>query len=143
MSRPRLARRRRSAGFTLLEILVAFVLLGLVGTSLLELFQGGMRTVGLSAEYSHAALLARSKLAELQAYKTLEQGESSGEFDTAYRWHLRVFPYEPLEGDPLPPTPGIEPLLVELTVSWGDDSRPRDYRLTTLALSSIVEGRSR
>ena len=137
MSRDRLSSCRRGGGFTLLEILVAFVLLGVVGASLLEMFQGGMRTVGLSAEYSHAALLARSKLAELQAQSTLPQGEYDGGFDETYRWRLLVTPYLPVEDEPLPPVPGVEPLLVELTVAWGEGRQRRDYRVTTLALSDV------
>lgn len=134
--------RHRSAGFTLLEILVAFVLLGLVGGSLLELFQGGMRTIALSDEYSRAALLARSKLAELQAQATLDEGEINGDFDADYRWQLTVRPYEGSELDPLPEVKGVAPMFVELDIIWGEGRDQRDFRLTTLGLSDTSKDRN-
>ena len=92
-------RRRRQKGFTLIEILVAFVVLAVVGGALLELFQGGLRNIGLSGEYSHASLLARSKLSELRSRSQLPMGESSGTFDDTYEWQMTVEPYVDENGE--------------------------------------------
>ena len=89
-------------GFTLLEILVAFIVLSVVGGALLQLFHGGLRNIALSTEYSHAALLAKSKMAELDARTVVEPGDSEGSFDDTYRWRLTTEPHVDEDGSVLP-----------------------------------------
>jgi len=122
---------KQARGFTLLEILVAFVMLALVGGALLQLFQGGLRNIGSSADISHAALLARSKLAELQAIKTLSAGSQSGQFSDGYRWKLDLSPYTQEDGINLPES-NLHALSATLDIEWEQDRR---YRINTLLLS--------
>src|ERR1700690_801183 len=61
--RPRLT--TRAAGFSLLEVLAAFVILALVGTALFRVFSGALGNVAASDEYSRATLYAESRLAGL------------------------------------------------------------------------------
>jgi general secretion pathway protein I len=128
--------RRISAGFTLLEILVAFIVLAIVGGSLLQLFQGGMRNVAHATDYSHAALLARSKLSELEAYPEVAPGEQTGDFDERYRWRLRVEPYRDPGGAPTSAS-GVELMAAELSVSWGEDREQRSLTVETLLFSAV------
>ena len=51
-----------AAGFSLLEVLVAFVILALVGTALFQLFGGALNNASAADEYSRAALFAESRL---------------------------------------------------------------------------------
>ena len=53
-----------AAGFTLLEVVVAFAIMALSMAVLLNLFATGVRATRLSADYSEAVTLAESKLAE-------------------------------------------------------------------------------
>ena len=127
-------RRRRSRGFTLVEILVALAVLGVVGGALLQLFHGSLRNVALSADYSRAALLARSKLAELEAREVFVGGEEQGRFDDHYYWYLRTADYA--ESAEAPPTPGpLAPVAVSLSVGWHDGEAERWYTVQTLLLA--------
>jgi general secretion pathway protein I len=129
----------RARGFTLLEILVAFVVIGVLGGAMLQLFQGSLRNVALSAEYTEAALLARSKLAEFEARGTLRAGVEEGEAGQGYRWRAELVPYFPerdvesaQEAQPESP---LEALRLTLTMSWGDDAETRDYVVETVLLT--------
>lgn len=121
----------RQQGFTLVEILVAFMVLALVGGALLQLFQGGMRNLDSSRHYTEAALLARSKLTELSVAPHLAAGEQSGRFDDTYRWTLTLTPYQETIDRPIPET-HLLPLKADLTISWQPDG---EYRVSTLLLS--------
>ena len=124
---------RRAAGFTLLEILVALTLFAVVGGALLALFQSGLRATRLSDEHAHAALLARSKLTELQAYSILEPGTYDGRFDDHYRWHIELSEMPELVEDS---RSGLRPLRVNLEVLWGEDRQQRVVALDSLLLSA-------
>jgi prepilin-type N-terminal cleavage/methylation domain-containing protein len=50
-------------GFSLLEVLVAFVILSLVATALFRLFSGALQNVSAADEYTRAVLVAESVLA--------------------------------------------------------------------------------
>jgi len=121
----------RQQGFTLVEILVAFMVLVLVGGALLQLFQGGMRNLDSSRHYTQAALLARSKLTELSVAPHLAAGEQSGRFDDTYRWTLTLTPYQETIDPPIPET-HLLPLKADLTINWQPDG---EYRVSTLLLS--------
>lgn len=118
----------RQDGFTLLEILVAFVVLALVGGALLQLFQGGLRNVDVSTHISHAALLARAKLNELSASDNLQPGQSEGRFADGYRWQLQLEPYAGSPGD-VPPDATLQALSATLDIFWEPDGVYRAHTL--------------
>jgi general secretion pathway protein I len=129
----------RERGFTLLEILVAFVVIGVLGGAMLQLFQGSLRNVALSAEYTEAALLARSRLAEFEARGVLEAAVEEGEAGQGYRWRAEIVPYFSEQGAEPVQEPAPEALLeafrLTLTMSWGDDPDARDYVVETVLLN--------
>jgi general secretion pathway protein I len=130
------ATRRR--GFTLLEILAAFIVLAVAGGALLQLYQGSLQNVALAAEYSEAALLARSKLAELEARAEVVPGEEQGEFDERYRWQLTLTPYLEADGS-APPEARLQAMHLDLAVSWGEGGDERRYGVETLLLTEATE----
>ena len=83
-------RKRRSGGFTLLEILVAFTILAIVLTALIQAFSQGLRTSVVAEEHATAVLLARSKLAEVGSSIPLEESEQSGDFEDGLGWRLTI-----------------------------------------------------
>jgi general secretion pathway protein I len=119
---------RRQAGFTLLEILVAFVMLALVGGALLQLFQGGLQNLAAGDSYGRAALLAESTLSQLRAESTLATGQRSGELEPGYRYELQLTPYQE-EGEVQP-----DLLQADLTILWGTADNDRHYSVRTLLL---------
>lgn len=126
--------RRRARGFTLVEILVALVVLGVVGGALLALFQGGLRNVALSADYTRAALVARSMLAQLEARDRFVAAQEQGRFDERFWWRLQAADYVAPDGSPFPKA-AVRPVLVALSVLWSDGATERNYTVTTLLLS--------
>ena len=126
----------KSRGFTLIEVLVALTLFALVGGSLLALVQTGLRTTALGNEYTHAALLARSKLTELQVYAGLTPGVYEGEFDDRYRWQL-TFTERQEEAEQT--TLEQFPMDVRVSVLWGQGSEQKSVDIDTVLLSGSPE----
>jgi general secretion pathway protein I len=89
-----LGNKRGQGGFTLLEIVVAFVIFGLIFATVLKILSGSLRNTQRSAEYTQAALWAQSRLDAVGIDPPLESGSYDGEFDQDYRWELDVSPYE-------------------------------------------------
>ena len=130
--------KRASAGFSLLEILVAFVILALTLSVMMRIFSGGLRNAGFADDYSRAVLLAESKLAELGVQPA--EGETDGEFGEKYRWRSSIRPWT---GDADTPGMGAQPLPVrlmeiEVRVAWGEQggNGSREVALSTLQLAS-------
>jgi general secretion pathway protein I len=122
-------------GFTLVELLVALTLFAVVGGTLLQLFQEGLRTARLAAARTHAVFLARSKLVELQAYDHLRPGTLSGSFDDAYSWQAVLTGDEPGDAGQ---RSRLRPLDLSLTVNWGDAGTRRSITLHSLLLTRQV-----
>lgn len=143
MTSPRTHRTRR--GFSLLEVLVAFVILSLILGVSMRIFSGGLRNARNVDEYQQAMLLAQSRLATVGIETPLKSGESFGEYESGHRWFVRIRPYwEPqmqISGQttqtaqPVPLMP-VSLLLVEVEVQWGDAEKPRLATLATLRLAS-------
>jgi general secretion pathway protein I len=88
-------------GFSLLEVLVAFVILALVGTALFRLFSGALANAAASGDYSRAVLVAESALAEAGGVQPLRAETQSGRTDDgAIEWTTRVVAYTPPQGNP-------------------------------------------
>lgn len=118
-------------GFTLLEILVAFTILALVGSALLQLFQSGLKNLALTEEYTYATLLARSKLNELETSDNPFQIDINNEPDNKYQVEVKIEPYE---DEALAPDPPLQPFLAKLTIQWGAESHPHRYMVSSLLL---------
>ncbi len=94
-------RWRRARGFSLLEVLVAFAILALVGTALFRLFSGGLGNAAAADDYSRAVLVAESVLAEAASAQPLREGTAQGTADDGrIEWTAQVAPYSP---------PGVNP----------------------------------
>lgn len=135
---------KRLRGFSLLEVLVAFMFLALVGTALYRVFSSALQNVAAAEEYTRALLIAESRLAALGFEKGLAAGSESGEVEgDKYRWTVAIRPYAPPEGaagagpsaGPLPVL-GAKLVEAEITVSWpGPRDSSRQFVLNTLRLA--------
>ena len=131
-------RAERQSGFSLLEVLVAFVLLSTVVTVLLQVFAGGLRNLKVADEYAMAVVLAESRIAEVGRVVPLEPGDTEVEWKD-FRWQTSIREFELPES----PTQGIAaPALfsVSVTVSWGEGRSARSFRLDTLRAGLAAEG---
>ena len=140
MPRVRVAFPSRQSGFTLLEVLVAFVLAAIGIVALLQAFAGGLRNLGKMDEYVQAALVAESRLAEVGILYPVAPGEMEGlEEGRKYRWHVTITPFEDPEGLAVPQDAAQEgaPLyLVEVDVSWPGRRKPGHFVLRSLRVGS-------
>ena len=91
----------RAAGFSLLEVLAAFVILALFATSLFGLFSGALGNASAADDWSRALLFAQSRLAQAASAQPLAEATDSGsEDDGRIRWESRVAAWDPPEVDP-------------------------------------------
>ncbi len=124
--------RAASQGFSLLEILVAFVMMGLVVGTLLQLFGSSMRNVALSDEYSFAVQVAESRLQSIGSEIKVEQGiERGSEEGTPYHWVVEMEPVE-LHEDQDDFSLSVQPYRVSVIVTWDSDGRKRQFALSSL-----------
>jgi general secretion pathway protein I len=125
-------------GFSLLEVLVAFVIMSLALGVLLKVFSTGLRGAALSDEYGRAAILAESKLASLGVESELVEGTAEGEFDERYRWRTSIVEVvlDEHTDNVSPPGGGsIQPLQLTVEVYWESGARRRSVELSTLRLT--------
>jgi general secretion pathway protein I len=139
--RPSAPAGSRQAGFTILEVLAAFVVFAVTLAALLQVFSGGLRDAQLADEYARAVMMAQSRLAAYGAAERLEETSSSGregEFD----WTVTAVAYDERQEDPQADRSRdfnlrVRLLRVESRVSWpAADGRVREVRLATLALGA-------
>ena len=123
------AGRRAPRGFTLLEVLVALLIFGLVFGVLAQIFQTGLRQSATAEDVVTATLLARSRLARIGVDLPLAVGETEEEVDDGFhvRTMIRAAELEETEVE-------LVPLIVEVIVAWGSIGRERQVALTTLRL---------
>lgn len=134
----------RQRGFSLLEMLVAFALLAMIGTALYRVFSGALQNAAAAEDYTRAVLIAESRIAALGSGKVVELGTDAGEVEgEKFRWTADVHAFVPAEA-PAPADSSAAPpastgaRLVEavVTVSWpGPREVPRQVVLTTLRLA--------
>ncbi|MFQ5466683.1 MAG: prepilin-type N-terminal cleavage/methylation domain-containing protein [Kiloniellaceae bacterium] len=108
-------RRRRTGGFTLLEVVVAFTILAVAMVGLMRAFSTGLRGLDAAQVSTAAVMHARSKLEEVGIAIPIEGGEQSGEFDDGYEWRVSMVPLEdPRTSDLAAP---VLPYRVQVTVT--------------------------
>jgi len=93
--------RRSHAGFSLLEVLVAFIIVALVVTALFRLFGGALGNASAADEYTRALLVAQSRLALAASAQPLREGTDAGtDADGGIDWRTSVSPYVAPDADP-------------------------------------------
>lgn len=98
-SRP-LRRRPRARGFSLIEVLAAFVILALVVTTLFSLFSGALGNAAAAEDWSRAVLVAESRLALAANTVPLVEATERGSDDAGrVSWESRVTLWDPPEVD--------------------------------------------
>ena len=126
---------KRGAGFTLVEVVVAFLLLSMVLATGFELFTAGMRRAIDLEERSKALAVAQSQMAVAGTEVPLKEGTASGQTDDGkYRWTLAIARSEEGAADPNQPIQSAYGLYrVEVVVSWrGADERDHSFSRATL-----------
>jgi general secretion pathway protein I len=127
---------RSQSGFTLLEVVVAFVVLSLVLTVVFEVFSTWLSRTASLSERSQALAIAQSRLAGVGFEDAVKEGEAGGESeDRRFRWRLRVERYgERTEaGAPVQSTYSL--YRAESSVAWrGADGKEHALAIANLHL---------
>ena len=120
-------------GFTLLEVLVATLIMAIAVAGLMSAISTSLRNGARLTDHDRAALLGRQKMDELLIASGLEKGvpfegtwgpEVTGGLDMG--WRARVTPFELPRGGSLG-KPFLE--RVELEIWWMNGSRRRSFTL--------------
>lgn len=126
----------KAGGFTLLEVLLAFVVFALSFAIVLEIVAGSVRSANRARGDSEAALLAQSLMDMVGMDIPLEDTLISGEAPGGYAWELSISPYQPLDaGDRIPELAEVAGTVlywVDLDLQWGGERRPRQAHFSTV-----------
>lgn len=134
----------RSRGFTLLELLLAFLVFALSFATVLEILTGSMRNTVRAREYTEAALTAQSVMDQVGLEIPLQAGYGASGQSGDYRWEIQLFDYVETGENPysveLAELTGIELLQVDLLVGWGEPPREQSRHFSTI--KAVLAGRS-
>jgi general secretion pathway protein I len=84
--------RRSEAGFTLIEVIVAFAIVTTVLAALYQAIAGAWRGFARSQVREETLALARAQLEVIGVEEPLQAGERSGTYATGTAWQLVVEP---------------------------------------------------
>jgi general secretion pathway protein I len=131
---------RTDRGFSVLEVLVAFIIVALVVTALFQLFGGALRNASGATDWTRALLVAQSRL-ELEAstQPLREVSDAGTEADGHISWRAAVTPYVPPnpDADLEQASESMPTRLYRISVDVtfpGEDGKPRSLSLSTLRI---------
>lgn len=131
-------------GFTLLEVLVATLVMGIAISGILSGLAGATRNASRLTDYDRATLLARQKMDQLLVDRTAPRNQDlSGEFDPALTgkertgWRARIAPFEAPPGGG-PGVVGID--RVELEIWWMDGATRHSFSLEGFRRNRLQAG---
>ncbi len=139
-------------GFTLIEVIVSLVIMGISIVTILQLFSGGLRSIKVSDDYLRAAILAQNKMNELESKFNIFKDNQKGVFeqDDNYHWALSVENYdlaglhpqfENLKDENTEKSIFVDK--VKLKVFWNSEHGQREMELVTLKSSTTANQSSK
>jgi general secretion pathway protein I len=137
-------KNRTSRGFTLLEVMLAFVILASAMGLLIAMLSKGLGQVQQAQGETEATMYAQSLLDQIGMLEPIAPGRREGDFDHGrYHYQLEITETE----DPAPPPPpatgngpapsaivegGAKLYRIALAVHWGDNRPAQQLKFVTL-----------
>jgi len=122
-----------SAGFTLLEVVVAMTIVGIGVVTLLEIFSMGLRLGSRSSAATEAMTYGRQAMDEILLRRKIEEGAQQGSLNERTRWKLGIEPVrEPSDTLSLSSAWELKEITLEMRVT--DAGRDRTVELRTYRL---------
>lgn len=120
------ARRPRtaSAGFTLLEVVVALAIFAVGILAVIDLFSGSLRLSEGARDVSAAQVYASQRMEEALLSPDPKPGVESGAFGEKYRWETRTTEEPVEEGIP------FREMHIRVFVRWDDGAAERSVDLS-------------
>jgi len=131
--------KRRRAGFTLVETLVAFAVLALAMSRLMTALSGAAQNESRADFFLRASREGQSQLDALGVERRIERGETNGRYEDGLLWNLKVEPYVTVKS-PLQ-TGEVESFWAHLTIRrpGSQEGAHQSLTLTTLKLVTASE----
>ena len=125
--------KRQCKGYTLIEVLVAMMILAMSLTVIFRIFSGGLNKIGIASDYARAVMVAESVLAAAGNTEMLRTGQLSGDLFEKYRWVRTVTPYRPPGEQSFDGLP-VNVYRVSVVVEWPANRGDRSLDLSTIKL---------
>jgi general secretion pathway protein I len=121
---------RRSRGFTLIEMVIAFAILGVTLTTLYGSFESSLARARHDARLSEATLVAQSLVARAGSEWPLTAGSQDGNWES-YSYEVNEQTINPDHGQAPDTLPAVQ---VTASVAWHEGANPRHIAISTLKL---------
>ncbi len=122
-------------GFTLMETLVAMMILVIALVVILQLFSQGLRSGRLASDYTRGVMYGRELMENILLLKRDNEGIREGEIGGIYRWRAVTEAVEVKSARNNPEIP-LETYRVTVQVRWMDGNREKSIELTSLKLGN-------
>ncbi len=119
---------QRSAGFTLLEVLVAMAVLSIAIVAVFELFSADLRGLSASDDYAAAVIKAEAKMREVLDDEKLTERSWQETSDDGYVFAGVIKKIDENRTEKLP----VDLLEIDLTVTWTRGMKERSFSLKTM-----------
>lgn len=124
-------------GFTLLETIVALVILSISLGVIYQIYANTLRNTSIAEEYTLAQMHAQSHLNSIGKLTFIEPGIEVGSYDKKYRWQLDVRQLPPSVVKVIPFN--IVKYAIVLKISWLSINGVRTIEVPTIRLASLPE----
>ena len=122
-----------SAGFTLLEVVVAMTIVGIGVVTLLEIFSTGLRLGSRSSATTEAMTYGRQAMDEILLRRKIEEGALQGALNERARWKLGIEPVrEPSDTLSLSSAWELKEITLDMRVTDAGRDRPVELRTYSL-----------
>ena len=130
---------RENTGFTLIETLVATMILAIGIVTILQLFSGGLRSVTASEKYTRAIFHAREKMNEILIADSLAEGTVEGVFDDGYQWRADIFKIADESNKVILP---IKRFSIQLSIEWSQGIRQKQVEMNSITIAKEIKQES-
>ncbi|RLC13964.1 MAG: hypothetical protein DRI57_15295 [Deltaproteobacteria bacterium] len=120
-------------GFTLIETLVAMMVLSVALVVILQLFSGGLKAGRLSEQYTAAVFHAREKMEEILLVEELTDEVLEGDFDDEFKWKAEIVFLEPPEEEKAETQ--FDTFNIRVEVNWNEGERKKHFEISTLKIT--------
>jgi len=115
-------------GFTLIEVILALVIMSVSLAMIMQLFSAGLKASRASCDYTRAVIYAKDIMEEISG----SSQPDSGEFEDGFLWETEVMPYEDSEGM------ASNLMQIKVKVSWHDVLK-KDKAIELVSLKAVVD----